>query len=109
MCVTIPAQLVEYVDDGRHFAWVEQTGVRRKVNTSLLRGEDSAEPGDYVLVHVEMAISKVSAEEAADTLRFMELLGGGSDSEFEIDADGKFQIDADDEFEIELPAVAEVR
>ena len=95
MCVTIPAQLIEYIDDGRHFAWVEQTGVRRKVNTSLLRGEDSAEPGDYVLVHVEMAISKVSAEEAAETIRFMEMLDGGSSDDL-------------DEFEVELPAAVEV-
>lgn len=85
MCVTIPAQLIEYIDDDRHFAWVEQTGVRRRVNTSMLRGDDTAEPGDYVLVHVSMAISKVSAEEAADTLRFMSMLGGDSDDEFDIE------------------------
>lgn len=83
MCVTIPAQLIEYIDDDRHFAWVEQTGARRRVNTSMLRGDDSAEPGDYVLVHVGMAVSKVSAQEAADTLRFMEMLDGGSGEEMD--------------------------
>lgn len=85
MCVTIPAQLIEYVDDNRHFAWVEQTGERRRVNTSMLRGDDSAEPGDYVLVHVGMAISKVSAQEAEDTLRFMAMLDSGSADDFDLE------------------------
>lgn len=84
MCVTIPAQLIEYIDEEHHFAWVEQTGVRRRISTSMLRGDDSAEPGDYVLVHSGMAVSKVSAEEAADTLRFIAMLDGAS-GEFDLE------------------------
>jgi hydrogenase expression/formation protein HypC len=86
MCVTIPSVLLEYIDDERHYAWVEEAGVKRKVNTSLLRGEDAAEPGDYVLVHIGRAISRVSKEEAEETIRFMQMLDGGSFDDFEVPA-----------------------
>lgn len=85
MCVTIPSKLLEYIDEDRNFAWIDQAGVRRKVQTSMLRGVDAAEPGDYVMVHVGMAVSKVSAEEAADTLKFMAALDGGNGDEVDID------------------------
>lgn len=85
MCLTIPSKLIEYVDDSRNFAVVEQGGKRRQVSTVMLRGDDAAEPGDYVLVHVAMAVSKVSAEEAADTLRFLEAIGGESGEEVDFD------------------------
>lgn len=84
MCVTIPSLLLEYVDDDRHFAWVEEAGVKRKVNTSLLRGDESAEPGDYVLVHIGRAISRVDKQEALDIIQFMEMLDGGSFDGFEV-------------------------
>lgn len=86
MCVTIPSLLLEYIDDDRHYAWVEEAGVRRKVNTSLLRGAESAEPGDYVLVHIARAISRVDKAEALDIIRFMEMLDGGSFDDFEVPA-----------------------
>jgi hydrogenase expression/formation protein HypC len=75
MCLAIPARLVEYVDAERNYGKVELGGVQRRVNTSLLVGEDATEPGDYVLVHVGFALSRVSAEEAADTLRILEEMG----------------------------------
>ena len=84
MCVTIPSLLLEYIDKDRHFAWVEEVGVRRKVNTSLLRGAESAEPGDYVLVHIGRAISRVDKQEALDIIQFMEMLDGGSFDDFEV-------------------------
>lgn len=85
MCLTIPSKLLEYIDEDRHGAWIEQAGVRRRVNTSMLRGEDSAEPGDYVLVHVGMAVSKVSRQEAEDTLKFIAALDGESGEEIDFD------------------------
>ncbi len=75
MCLAIPAKLVEYVDADRNYGRVELGGVRRQVNTSLLVGEDAAEPGDYVLVHVGFALSAISEAEANETLRILESMG----------------------------------
>ncbi len=75
MCLAIPAKLVEYVDAERNYGRVELGGVRRQVNTSLLVGEDAAEPGDYVLVHVGFALSAISEAEADETLRILEEMG----------------------------------
>jgi hydrogenase expression/formation protein HypC len=75
MCLAIPAKLVEYVGDDRTYGKVELGGVRRQVNTSLLVGEDAAEPGDYVLVHVGFALSAISEAEANETLRILEEMG----------------------------------
>ena len=86
MCVTIPSLLLEYIDDDRHYAWVEEAGVKRRVNTGLLRGDESAEPGDYVLVHVGRAISRVNRDEALDMIRFMEMLDGGSFDDYQVPA-----------------------
>ena len=75
MCLAIPARLVEYVDDERMYGKVELGGVQRRINTSLLVGEDATEPGEYVLVHVGFALSRVSEKEAAETLRILEQMG----------------------------------
>lgn len=75
MCLAIPARLVAYVDDERQYGKVDLGGVQRRINTSLLVGDDHADPGDYVLVHVGFALSKVSEEEAAETLRILEEMG----------------------------------
>ncbi|MGH7722352.1 MAG: HypC/HybG/HupF family hydrogenase formation chaperone [Candidatus Dormibacteria bacterium] len=75
MCLAIPAKLVEYVDGDRNYGKVELGGVRRQVNTSLLVGDDTAEPGDYVLVHVGFALSAISEAEANETLRILEEMG----------------------------------
>ena len=75
MCLAIPARLVEYLDEDRMFGKVELGGVQRRVNTLLLVGPDACEPGDYVLVHVGFAISKVDAIEAARAYAALEELG----------------------------------
>jgi hydrogenase expression/formation protein HypC len=75
MCLAIPARLVEYIDDERMYGKVELGGVQRRINTSLLVGEDATEPGEYVLVHVGFALSRVSETEAAETLRILEEMG----------------------------------
>jgi hydrogenase expression/formation protein HypC len=75
MCLAIPARLVEYIDGDRHYGKVELGGVQRRINTSLLVGEDQTEPGEYVLVHVGFALSRVSETEAAETLRILEEMG----------------------------------
>jgi hydrogenase expression/formation protein HypC len=83
MCLAIPARLVEYVDSDRNYGKVELGGVHRQVNTSLLVGEDAAEPGDYVLIHVGFALSRISEEEATETLGLLEEMGGAYADEME--------------------------
>ena len=83
MCLAIPARLVEYVDEDRMYGKVELGGVQRQINTSLLVGEDATEPGDYVLVHVDFALSRVSETEAAETLRILEAMGAAYTDEVE--------------------------
>jgi hydrogenase expression/formation protein HypC len=75
MCLAIPARLVEYIDDDHMYGKVELGGVQRRINTSLLVGEDVTAPGEYVLVHVGFALSRVSETEAAETLRILEEMG----------------------------------
>jgi hydrogenase expression/formation protein HypC len=73
MCLGIPGQIVEFVDDRNHIAKVDVSGVRRNVNVGLLEGEVQA--GDWVLIHVGFALSKIDEEEANATRRFLEALG----------------------------------
>jgi hydrogenase expression/formation protein HypC len=81
MCLAIPARLVDYADADRASGTVELGGVQRRINTSLLVGADTAEPGDYVLVHVGFALSRISEEEAAETMRLLEQMGPAYDDE----------------------------
>lgn len=76
MCVAIPGRIVEVFDDEQHFALVEVSGVRRKVNVDLLRDE-GVDTDDWVLIHVGFAMSKISEADAEDQLRLMKLLGEG--------------------------------
>ena len=61
MCLAIPGQIVEFVDEPNSLARVDVAGVRRTVNVGLL---DAIGPGDWVLVHVGFALSQVDEEEA---------------------------------------------
>jgi hydrogenase expression/formation protein HypC len=83
MCLAIPARLVEYIDADRMYGKVELGGVQRRINTSLLVGEDTTEPGEYVLVHVGFALSRVSETEAAETLRILEQMGPAYNDEID--------------------------
>ena len=75
MCLGIPGQIVEMVDAEHQIAKVEVSGVRRNVNVGLLTGEDAVGVGDWVLIHVGFALSKVDEEEARSTREFLEQLG----------------------------------
>ena len=78
MCLAIPGQVIEFVDDDNRLAKVDVAGVRRNVNVSLLDGEDGgAQPGDWVLIHVGFALSKVDEEEAHATLELLRGMGAG--------------------------------
>ncbi|WJZ01862.1 HypC/HybG/HupF family hydrogenase formation chaperone [Corynebacterium freiburgense] len=73
MCLGVPAQVVEIQDDSR--AKVSISGVSRMISTELLIGEDLA-LGDWVLVHVGFALSKIDETEAQITLQQIKQLGG---------------------------------
>ena len=76
MCLGIPGQVVEIVDDANHIAKAEVSGVRRNVNIGLLtEGEDAVGIGDWVLIHVGFAMSKIDEEEARQTREFLAMLG----------------------------------
>ncbi len=75
MCLAIPGKLVEIVDETREIAKVEVAGVRRNVNIGLLKGDEKPELGDYVLIHVGFAMSKINEQEAFETQRALEELG----------------------------------
>ena len=76
MCLAIPGQVIEFVDDDNRLAKVDVAGVRRNVNVSLLDDEDGgAQPGDWVLIHVGFALSKVDEEEAQATLSLLRGMG----------------------------------
>lgn len=76
MCLAIPGQIKSF-DDGRHFATVEVANVRRRVNIDLLQ-DDELEKGDWVLIHVGFAMSKISEEQAEEQLRLLTMLGEAS-------------------------------
>jgi hydrogenase expression/formation protein HypC len=76
MCLGIPGQVVEFVDRDNHIAKVDVSGVRRNVNVGLLAsGPDEVDLGDWVLIHVGFALSKIDEEEARATREFLEHLG----------------------------------
>jgi hydrogenase expression/formation protein HypC len=74
MCLAIPGRIVEFVPDQPHLARVDVAGVKRKVNIGLLEGEE-VRLGDWVLIHVGFALSKVSETAAQDQLRMLAALG----------------------------------
>jgi hydrogenase expression/formation protein HypC len=74
MCLAIPARIVEFLPGEPWRALVEVAGVRRQVDTALLEGEP-LQTGDWVLVHVGFALSRISEADALDQLRVLSELG----------------------------------
>jgi hydrogenase expression/formation protein HypC len=84
VCLAIPGRVIEVVDEINRLALVDVAGVRRTVNIGLLdEGGHSAQPGDWVLIHVGFALSLVDEEEAAATLALLQ--GMGEDYERELE------------------------
>jgi hydrogenase expression/formation protein HypC len=80
VCLAIPGQIVEITDQANRLASVDVVGVRRTVNVGLI---DDVEPGDWVLIHVGFALSRVDEDEAAATLRLLERMGAEYEQELE--------------------------
>jgi hydrogenase expression/formation protein HypC len=82
MCLGIPGQVVEFVDEAEYLATVEVSGVRRSISVRLLADEGIA-VGDWVLVHVGFALSKIDQAEADLTLDQIQRLGKPFEEEME--------------------------
>ena len=74
MCLAIPGRIVELSSEQAGLAKVDVAGVRRNVNVSLL-AEEGIGSGDWVLIHVGFAMSKIEEKQAADQLRMLSALG----------------------------------
>lgn len=83
MCLGIPGRVVEIIDPVEHRAMAEVDGVRREISLALfneqddltLEDEGTVGVGDWVLIHVGFAMSKIDEQEAKDTFAFLEQLG----------------------------------
>lgn len=78
MCLGIPAQIVELLDPDARLAKAEISGVRRTVSVALC---PEAEVGDWVLVHVGFALSRIDEEQARATLELLEQMGEAYEQE----------------------------
>jgi hydrogenase expression/formation protein HypC len=74
MCLAIPGQIVSLAEDRPHSALIDVVGVRRRVDVSLVEPEGVG-PGDWVLIHVGFAMSKIREQDAYDQLRMLSVLG----------------------------------
>ena len=82
MCLAIPGQIMEIVDPPNRVARVAVAGVCRNVNIGLL-DEGGVAEGDWVLIHVGFALSKVDEEEAQATLGLLRRMGEAFEQELE--------------------------
>jgi len=74
MCLAIPAKIIELFPEEQSRALVEVAGVRRHIDTGLLV-DDPPRQGDWVLIHVGFAMSKISEEQALDQIQTLTMLG----------------------------------
>jgi hydrogenase expression/formation protein HypC len=82
VCLGIPGQVQEFSPSNPHLARVEVTGVVRTVNVGLLEDEGLV-AGDWVLIHVGFAMSKIDEREAALALASLRMMGAAYDTEME--------------------------
>jgi hydrogenase expression/formation protein HypC len=74
VCLAIPGKIIELDQNNSQMAMVDVVGVRRKVDLGLLQ-DVAPVPGDWVLIHVGFAMSKISEVDAADQMRTLHMLG----------------------------------
>ena len=74
MCLGIPGEVVEILADREDLAMVSVEGVKRVVNVGLLDDEALA-PGDWILIHVGFALSKIDEREAKASLEWLTGVG----------------------------------
>jgi hydrogenase expression/formation protein HypC len=74
MCLAIPGKIVELFPGPPFHAMVDVAGVRRSVDLGLLE-DDQPGVGDWVLIHVGFAMSRISEKDAAEQMRLLAMLG----------------------------------
>ena len=74
MCLAIPGKIVELDRSAAHLGTVEVAGVRRKVDLGLLQ-DDMPVAGDWVLIHVGFAMTKISEQDALEQMHLLQMLG----------------------------------
>jgi hydrogenase expression/formation protein HypC len=74
MCLAIPGKIVSLVDGPAHSAMVDVVGVRRRVDITLVEPE-GINLGDWVLIHVGFAMSKIREQDAYEQMRMLTALG----------------------------------
>ena len=82
MCLGIPGEIVEILSDRPDLATVDVSGVRRAINIGLIADEDPR-PGDWILIHVGFALSKIDEAEARSAMDFLEGIGQAYADEIE--------------------------
>lgn len=80
MCLGIPGEVIEILADRPDLAKVDVCGVKRAINIGLV-AEKGIAPGDWVLIHVGFALSKIDEAEAKAALDFLESIGNAYDDE----------------------------
>jgi hydrogenase expression/formation protein HypC len=80
MCLGIPGEVIEILEDRPDLAKVAVSGVKRTINIGLL-DDDPPVPGDWILIHVGFALSKIDEEEAKVAMDFLESIGKAYEDE----------------------------
>jgi hydrogenase expression/formation protein HypC len=90
MCLGIPGEVIEFVAGQPDLARVNVSGVRRVINVGLL-SDDLPQPGEWVLIHVGFALSKIDEGEAAAALAFLEGIGQAYEDELAALAESRIE------------------
>jgi hydrogenase expression/formation protein HypC len=84
MCLGIPGRIIEILDEELMLAKADVGGVRRNINIGLVHHDgERVEVGDWVLIHVGFAMSKIDEAEARSTLQVLEEIGEAYEQELE--------------------------
>jgi hydrogenase expression/formation protein HypC len=82
MCLAIPGRIEEILDEDLQLAKANVSGVRRTINIGLVHDdEEKIEVGDWVLIHVGFAMSKINEAEAATQLKALQEIGEAFEQE----------------------------
>lgn len=100
MCLAIPGKIVEISSDNADSALVDVVGVRRRIDLGLLH-DDRPLPGDWVLIHVGFAMSKISERDAIDQMNTLQMLGEIDGAMQEVQGYG-LETDDDDPYDTEV-------
>ena len=90
MCLGIPGEVIEILPDQPDLARVDVSGAKRVINIGLL-ADEPLEPGEWVLIHVGFALSKIDEDEAAAALEFLEGIGQAYEDELKALAESRIE------------------